>query len=128
MSPRAGAAALDTKSSIRKVRIRGVVYTLRELTIGEYDECVTKATEKRTNPLTEREEEFVNQTTLLRHMVAKSSGISIGKQADLEMPVVLTLNKLVNDMHFPDTEGKDKLWESVDETDGAEGPETAGEG
>ena len=123
-----GAATLATKPSTRKVRIRGEVYTLRELTIGEYDELTLKATEKRLNPLTEREEEFVNNTTLLRLMVAKSAGLSLGKQSDLEMPVILTLNKLVNDMHFPDTEGKDKLWESVDEEGDEAGEATPGEG
>jgi hypothetical protein len=116
------AATLTKDPSVRKVRIRGQVFTLRELTIGEYDACVAKATEKRTNPLTEREEEFVNQTTLLRFMVEKSVSLdgktlSISKQADIEMPVILTLNRLVNDMHFPETEGKDKLWEEVEDED-----------
>ena len=123
-----GAGVLATKPATRKVRIRGEVYTLRELTIGEYDDLTLKATEKRMNPLTEREEEVVNNTTLLRLMVAKSAGVSVSKQADLEMPVVLTLNKLVNDMHFPDTEGKDKLWEPVDEEGDEAGDETPGEG
>jgi hypothetical protein len=120
------AAALKKDPSVRKVKIRGNVYTLRELTIGEYDACVAKATEKRTNPVTDREEEVVNNTTLLRFMVEKSSGMSVGKMSDLEMPVVLTLNKLVNDMHFPDTEGKDKLWEDVEDED--EESEDKGEG
>lgn len=124
------AAALKVQPNERRVKIRGVVYTLRELTIGEYDECVAKATEKRVNPVTDREEDVVNNQTLLRFMVAKSCGLSLQKQADLEMPVVLTLNKIVNDMHFPETEGKDKLWEDVTEGDDEdEGEEkAAGEG
>lgn len=115
-----GAAALSTEPAVRKVRIRGRVFTLRELTIGEYDACVAKATEKRVNPVTDRDEEFVNQTTLLRFMVEKSSGLSLSKQADIEMPVILTLNRLVNDMHFPDTEGKDKIWEDVEDEEESE--------
>jgi hypothetical protein len=119
------AATLTKDPTIRKVRIRGKVFTLRELTIGEYDACVAKATEKRTNPVTDREEEFVNQTTLLRFMVEKSvsfdgRALTISKQSDLEMPVILTLNRLVNDMHFPETEGKDKLWEEVEDEEGEE--------
>jgi hypothetical protein len=121
------AATLTKDPTIRKVRIRGTVFTLRELTIGEYDACVAKATEKRINPVTDREEEFVNQTTLLRFMVEKSVSVdgktlSISKQSDLEMPVILTLNRLVNDMHFPETEGKDKLWEEVEDDEEAAEP------
>jgi hypothetical protein len=119
------AATLTKDPTVRKVRIRGQVFTLRELTIGEYDACVAKATEKRINPLTEREEEFVNQTSLLRFMVEKSASLdgkalTISKQSDIEMPVILTLNRLVNDMHFPETEGKDKLWEEVVDEEGEE--------
>jgi len=119
------AATLTKDPTVRRVRIRGQVFTLRELTIGEYDACVAKATEKRINPLTEREEEFVNQTSLLRFMVEKSASLdgkalTISKQSDIEMPVILTLNRLVNDMHFPETEGKDKLWEEVVDEEGEE--------
>ena len=126
------AATLTKDPTIRKVKIRGMVFTLRELTIGEYDACVAKATEKRTSPVTDREEEFVNQKTLLRFMVEKSVSfnskpLSISKQSDLEMPVILTLNRLVNDMHFPETEGKDKLWEEVEDDD-EEVEEAPGEG
>ena len=116
------AAVLDKTPGVRKIRIRGKVYTLRELSIGEYDACVAKATEKRVNPVTDRDEEVVNQQSLLRFMVEKSAGISLSRQADMDMPVLLTLNKIVNDMHFPDTEGKDKIWEDVtDEEDDEEG-------
>ena len=117
---------LEPKPSIRKVRIRGTVYTLRELTVAEYDECSEKAKEKRENPLTGRDEEVVNNTTLLRMMVAKATGISIARQADLDMPVLLTLNALVNEMSFPATDAtdKNKLWEEVedDEEDGGDAP------
>lgn len=122
---------LEAKPVTRKVRIRGTVYTLRELNIGEYDECVEKSKEKRENPLTGRDEEVPNQQTLLRLMVSKSAGISLAKQADMDMPVLLTLNALVNDMHFPDTDAtsKDKLWEAVEDDDEDGGDEkTAGEG
>lgn len=123
-----GVTALKDKPTTRKVKIRDRVFELRELTIGEYDECVRKATEKRTNPMTDREEEFVNQQTLLRFMVEKSASLSLSKQADIEMPVILTINKLVNDMHFPETEGKDKLWSDVDDEDEDEASDKAGEG
>lgn len=121
MGNRVGAAALAKDPGIRRVKIRGEVYTLRELTIGEFDEINEKAKERRVNPLTDREEDVVNNTTLMRLMVAKSSGISIAKQADLPTPVVITLNALVNEMHFPATDGKDKLWEPVDEEGDEEG-------
>ena len=41
------AGSLTKDPAIRRIRIRGKVYVLRELTIGEYDACVAKATEKR---------------------------------------------------------------------------------
>lgn len=121
-----GVTALKTKPSTRRVKIRDRIFDLRELTIGEYDECVRKATEKRNNPMTDREEEVVNQQSLLRFMVEKSAGLSLSKQGDIEMPIILTINKLVNDMHFPDTEGKDKLWADVDEDEGEEAAEGEG--
>lgn len=122
MAKAVNAGDLKKDPGVRKVKIAGTVYELRTLTIGEYDALTAKATEKRTNPLTDREEESVNNQTLLRLMVAKSAGMSMSKMDDLDMPVLMTLNKLVNDMHFPPTEGKDKLWEDVeDEEDEAPG-------
>jgi len=128
----ASAAALTKDPAIRKIRIRGRVYVLRELTIGEYDACVAKATEKRENAVTGREEEVVNQQSLLRFMVERSvtldgKALSLSKQADLDMPIVLSLNRLVNDMHFPETEGKDKIWEDITDAEDEEGEEK-GEG
>lgn len=117
MAQRVGAATLTTKPGGRKVRIRGTVFTLRELTIGEYDALQEKAKTKRMNPLTEREEEVPDNTALLRMMVSKSAGISLSKLDDLDMPVVVTLNALVNEMHFPPTDegSKGALWEAVDD-------------
>lgn len=127
---RVGAATLTTKSNVRKVRIRGEVYTLRELTIGEYDALQEKAKTKRMNPLTEREEEVPDNTALLRMMVSKSSGLSLAKLDDLDMPVVITLNAIVNEMHFPPTDAgaKGALWEAVEDEEEAEGGEAKGEG
>lgn len=129
------AADLKKDPSVKRVEIRGSRYTLRELTIGEYDACVAAATEKRADPVTGRDEDAVNQQTLLRMMVAKSvtdangRSLSISRQADIAMPVQVTLNRIVNDMHFPPTEGKDALWKEVEDDEPEEGDEVAkGEG
>ena len=132
MGQRVGAASLTTKRNTRKVKIRGEVYELTELTIGEYDEIVEKSKVKRANPISGIEEDATDNQVVLTRMVAKSTGLSLSKLDDLAMPVKLTLNALVNDMHFPPTDAGSKgiLWEAVDsdEDEGEGKEETPGEG
>lgn len=94
-------ASMDATPHTKSVTLRGSKYTLRELTIGEYDECVSKATDTKTNALGE-ESSDVDRTRLLRLMVSKSSGLALSEISKLAMPVVLKLNTLVNDMHYLD--------------------------
>jgi len=56
-----------------EVTIRGVTYRLRELSIGDYDELVRKATLKAPNPLTGEDVESIDSTLLLKLMVLKCS-------------------------------------------------------
>ena len=93
-----------------EVNIRGVVYHLRELSIGEYDELVTKATKKTTSPVTGEESETIDNAVLLKMMVLKCSfdpKLTAEALAGLPMRGALKLNQTVNRMHYGDEpEGK----------------------
>lgn len=98
------AADLDTAPFEKTITLRGVTYRFRELSIGEYDDLVKKATTTKQNALGE-DIDTLDQALLLRLMVLNSC-ISPKLRADrlneLSMPVVLKINKLVNDMHYGD--------------------------
>lgn len=81
--------------------LRGVTYNFREISIGEYDEAVVKATDVKTNALGE-DIETTDRGRLLRLMVVKSAGLSPAELSGLPMPVVLKLNQIVNDLHYVD--------------------------
>jgi|ERR1035437_1399953 hypothetical protein len=93
-----------------EVNIRGVIYHLRELSIGEYDELVTKATKKITNPITGEDVETIDNAVLLKMMVLRCSfdpKINAEMLSGFPMRVVLKLNQTVNRMHYGDEpEGK----------------------
>jgi len=93
-----------------EVNIRGIIYHLRELSIGEYDELVTKATKKITNPITGEDTETIDNAVLLKMMVLRCSfdpKINAEMLSGFPMRVVLKLNTTVNRMHYGDEpEGK----------------------
>ena len=93
-----------------EVNIRGTIYRLRELSIGEYDDLVTKATKKTTNPITGEDVESIDNAVLLKMMVLKCSfdpKLNAEALSSLPMRVVLKLNQTVNKMHYGDEpEGK----------------------
>ena len=88
-----------------EVNIRGIPYRLRELSIGDYDELVKKATTKIANPLTGQEDESIDNSVLLKMMVLKCAvdpKLTPESLANLPMRVVLKLNLTVNKMHYGD--------------------------
>jgi hypothetical protein len=103
-------AALTPDFLEEEVNIRGTVYRLRELSIGEYDDLVTKATRKTTNPITGEDVESIDNAVLLKMMVLKSAidpKLNAEALSGLPMRVVLKLNQTVNKMHYGDEpEGK----------------------
>lgn len=112
-----------------EVVIRGHKFVLQELSIGEYDELVQKATTTQTDPVTGREFEQTDNTLLLKMMVLKSCvdpKLTPEKLAALPMRVTLKLNAKVNEMHFseePDdeeesTEGEEQPEEEAEEEQG----------
>lgn len=111
--PRTAASAAMTPDFLEEeVVIRGQTYRLRELSIGEYDDLVKKATTKQTNPLTGDESEVIDNALLLKLMVLKCAvdpKLNAEALSNLPMRVVLKLNQTVNRMHYgdePETEKK----------------------
>lgn len=100
-----------------EVNARGVTYHFRELSIGDYDELVKKATTKRPNPLG-GEDEMIDNAVLLKLMVIKCSTdpkLSPEALSALPMRVVMKFNSTVNRMHYGDEPEEEK---KADETDG----------
>ena len=103
MTPRATSLTPDFLEE--EINIRGIPYRLRELSIGDYDELVKKATTKVANPLTGQEDETIDNSLLLKFMVLRCSvepKLTPETLANLPMRVVLKLNQTVNRMHYGD--------------------------
>ena len=86
------------------VTVRGATYKLRELSIGEYDELVAKATTTKTNGVGD-ETESVDNTLLLKLMVMKCAvdpKLTAETMSLLPMRVMLKINQTVNRMHYGD--------------------------
>lgn len=119
MGGRAG-SALSPDFIETKVNIRGTTYTIRELSIGEYDELVRKATKTQPNALGE-DVETIDNTLLLKLMVLKSvvtPRLNPEALSNLPMRVVLKLNQTVNQLHYgdePETEAPDESEEESGE-------------
>ena len=95
-----------------EVTVRGLTFRLRELSIGDYDELVKKASKPVTNLATGQEDEIIDNSLLLKLMVLRCSvepKLTPESLAGLPMRVVLKLNQTVNRMHYgdePETEKK----------------------
>jgi len=114
------AAALTSDFLEETLTVRGVTYRLRELSIGEYDDLVKKATITRTNALGE-ESETIDNSVLLKMMVNKclvDPKLTPEQQSRLPMRVMLKLNTTVNRMHYGD-EPEEKTPEPADDAEGA---------
>jgi hypothetical protein len=105
-----------------EVIVRGTTFKLRELSIGDYDELVKKATSKVQNPLSGEEVETIDNSLLLKLMVLKCSfdpKLTPESLAGLPMRVVLKLNQTVNRMHYGDEPAEEK--KAVEEGEPAKG-------
>jgi hypothetical protein len=101
-----------------EVTVRGITYHFRELSIGEYDDLVTKATRKESNPLTGDETEVVDNTVLLKLMVLRcctDPKLTPESLASLPMRVVLKFNQTVNRMHYGDEPATEKKADDAEE-------------
>lgn len=83
------AAVTDAK----QVSLRGTAYTIRELTAGEYDECIRAAT---------NEDDEVDTVLLAKLMAMKCVEPKMTDKQLHEMPFRIwrALNRLVNEMHY----------------------------
>jgi hypothetical protein len=96
---------LTPEFSEETVVIRGVPYRLRELSIGDYEDLVKKATINKTNPLTGEDDDQIDNALLLKLMVIRCSvapKLNAEALSNLPMRVVLKLNQTVNKMHYGD--------------------------
>ena len=94
-----------------EVVIRGVTYKFRELSIGEYDELVRKATTPRPNPITGIDEDVVDNTVLLRLMViacAVEPRLTAETLSRFPMRAAIKVNQTVNRMHYGDEPASEK--------------------
>lgn len=111
MSPRAS-TPISPDFLEEEVSVRGMTFRLRELSIGDYDDLVKKATKTVSNPITGEEDESIDNALLLKLMVLKCSvepKLTPESLANLPMRVVLKLNQTVNRMHYgdePETKAK----------------------
>lgn len=118
MSPRAS-TPISPDFLEEEVSVRGMTFRLRELSIGDYDELVKKATRTVPNAITGEEDETIDNALLLKLMVLKCSvepKLTPESLANLPMRVVLKLNQTVNRMHYGDEpETKPKAVEEGEE-------------
>jgi len=124
MSRAASSNTLSPNFLEEEVTVRGSTFHLRELSIGDYDELVKKATQKTTNPVTGEEVETIDNGLLLKLMVLRCSfdpKLTPEALSNLPMRVVLKLNQTVNKMHYGDEPAEEK--KAVEEGE----PETKGE-
>lgn len=80
---------------------RGTTYTIRELTIGEFDDITEKATEKATVTIDgeEREIDRLNGAVQARLMISAAVTPKV-KPAELGTRLFGGLNRAVNELHF----------------------------
>jgi hypothetical protein len=106
-----------------EVTVRGVTYRFRELSISDYDDLVARATTPQPNQFGVVED-MVNNTLLLKLMVIKCSTtpkLTAEVLASMPMRAALTLNRLVNRMHYGDEPEPEKKDEADEEEDGKKG-------
>jgi len=117
MTPRA-ASPLTPDFLEEEVTVRGMTFRLRELSIGDYDELVKKASKPVTNLATGQEDEIIDNALLLKLMVLRCSvepKLTAEALSNLPMRVVLKLNQTVNRMHYGDEPETEKKAEAADE-------------
>lgn len=116
--PSRAASPITPEFLEEEITVRGITYHFRELSIGEYDELMRKATTKSLNPLTGQEDETIDNALLLRLMVLRcciDPKLTPETLAGLPMRVSLKFNQTVNRMHYGDEPETPKKDDSVEE-------------
>jgi hypothetical protein len=116
-------ASLTPEFIEESVDVRGITFRLRELSIGEYDELVKKATRPQVNA-DGVEDEIIDNALLLRLMVLKcvvEPKLTPETLAGLPMRLTLKLNQTVNRMHYGDEPEVKKEEAAVEEGEPTKG-------
>jgi len=119
---------LNVEFPERRVKIGEQKFTLRSLSISDYDDCLKKATTTRPDPVTGEDRDFTDNQALLRFMVMKcvvSPKMTPDVLGNLPTPIAFTLNRLVNEMHFDLDSVK---VEDIEDEEDEEGADDKGEG
>jgi hypothetical protein len=91
----------DVPATVRAT-IRGVTYTVSELSMERYDELLKKATSKVRNDITGQDEEEVDNQTLMRLMINDTVRPKPDQLLKLGVRYYRALQKLVSDLHYGD--------------------------
>lgn len=85
-----------------KATIRGVTYTISELSMDRYDELLKKATTKVRNDITGEDEETTDQRTLMRLMINEAVTPKPESVMKLGVRHYRALTGLISDLHYGD--------------------------
>lgn len=86
---------VSEEPGVTRITLRGTEYTVRELTVDEYEECVAASTDKATGVTT--------MARLLKMMSLRAISPSLATLSKpLPYPVYRTLEGIVSDTHFVD--------------------------
>jgi hypothetical protein len=91
----------DVPATVRAT-IRGVTYTVSELSMERYDELLKKATSKVRNDITGQDEEEIDNQTLMRLMIIDTVRPKPDQLLKLGVRYYRALQKLVSDLHYGD--------------------------
>lgn len=110
----------DDSFEEHRITLRGTEYTIRELSVPEYKDCLKAATDEKTG--------LTPFSDLLDLMVLRSVSPSLAaRSTPISYPVYRTLEDLVNTTHFITLEDENKPpakpGEDEPETEGEEEPE-----
>jgi hypothetical protein len=94
-------APSDVPATIRAT-IRGITYTVTELSMERYDELLKKSTNKVRNDITGLDEEEIDQTLLMRLMVMDAVRPKPDQVMKLGVRYYRALTRLVSDLHYGD--------------------------
>lgn len=114
-APKLEAIASDDPQ-VRRVKLRGVTYVIRELSAVDYEKCLRSATEERDG------RQVINNQTLFRLMLKEAMvepDITVEDFMKKPYRVVRYINDIVDDLHYSPEEEEDL--DSDDDSEEGEG-------